>query len=116
LGNILSNAKVRNNKSIESKIIIPLLSLLFNLLNLTTVDTITTHIPIKIKYNSFIFIKVHKKFSSKVQQKMASSCLELPPPVSGNRRKTDPYLSKVMFCLIQNYKQEITNIEKQLAS
>ena len=46
---------------------------------------------------------------------MASSCLELPPPVSGNRRKTDPYLSKVMFCLIQNYKQEITNIEKQLA-
>ena len=46
---------------------------------------------------------------------MASSCLELPPPVTGNRRKTDPYLSKVMFCLIQNYKQEITDIEKQLA-
>ena len=113
---MLNNAKERNNKSIEPKIITPLLSLLFNLLNLTIVDTITTHTPIKIKYNSFIFIKVHKKFSSKVQQKMTSSCLELPPPVSGNRRKTDPYLSKVMFCLIQNYKQEITNIEKQLAS
>ncbi|OTQ30547.1 hypothetical protein [Gilliamella apicola] len=56
-----------------------------------------------------------KKSYLKLQQKMASSCLELPPPVSGNRRKTDPYLSKVMFCLIQNYKQEITNIEKQLA-
>ncbi len=51
----------------------------------------------------------------KLQQKMASSCLELPSPVSGNRGETDPYLSKVMFCLIQNYKQEITNIEKQLA-
>ena len=56
-----------------------------------------------------------KKSYSKIQQKMASDCLELPPPVTGNRRKTDPYLSKVMFCLIQNYKQEITNIEKQLA-
>ena len=56
-----------------------------------------------------------KKSYLKLQQKMASSCLELPPPVSGNRRKTDPYLSKVMFCLIQNYKQEITDIEKQLA-
>ena len=56
-----------------------------------------------------------KKSYLKLQQKMASSCLELPPPVSGNRRKTDPYLSNVMFCLIQNYKQEITNIEKQLA-
>ena len=56
-----------------------------------------------------------KKSYSKLQQKMASSCLELPPPVSGNRGETDPYLSKVMFCLIQNYKQEITNIEKQLA-
>ena len=56
-----------------------------------------------------------KKSYSELQQKMASSCLELPPPVSGNRRKTDPYLSNVMFCLIQNYKQEITNIEKQLA-
>ena len=56
-----------------------------------------------------------KKSYLKLQKKMASSCLELPPPVSGNRRKTDPYLSKVMFCLIQNYKQEITNIEKQLA-
>ena len=56
-----------------------------------------------------------KKSYLKLQQKMASSCLELPPPISGNRRKTDPYLSKVMFCLIQNYKQEITNIEKQLA-
>ena len=56
-----------------------------------------------------------KKSYLKLQQKMASSCLELPPPVSGNRGKTDPYLSKVMFCLIQNYKQEITNIEKQLA-
>jgi len=32
-----------------------------------------------------------------------------------NRKETDPYLSKVMFCLIQNYKQEITDIEKQLA-
>ena len=56
-----------------------------------------------------------KKSYLKLQQKMASSCLELPPPVSGNRENTDPYLSKVMFCLIQNYKQEITNIEKQLA-
>ena len=56
-----------------------------------------------------------KKSYLKLQQKMASSCLELPPPVSGNRGETDPYLSKVMFCLIQNYKQEITNIEKQLA-
>ena len=56
-----------------------------------------------------------KKSYSKLQQKMASSCLELPPPVSGNRGETDPYLSNVMFCLIQNYKQEITNIEKQLA-
>ena len=55
-----------------------------------------------------------KKSYLKLQQKMASSCLELPPPVSGNRRKTDPYLSKVMFCLIQNYKQEITDIEKAL--
>ena len=55
-----------------------------------------------------------KKSYLKLQQKMASSCLELPPPVSGNRGETDPYLSKVMFCLIQNYKQEITNIEKQL--
>ena len=56
-----------------------------------------------------------KKSYLKLQQKMASSCLELPPPVFGNRGETDPYLSKVMFCLIQNYKQEITNIEKQLA-
>ena len=56
-----------------------------------------------------------KKSYSKLQQKIASSCLELPPPVSGNRKKTDPYLSKVMFCLIQNYKQEITDIDKQLA-
>ena len=56
-----------------------------------------------------------KKSYLKLHQKMASSCLELPPPVSGNRGETDPYLSKVMFCLIQNYKQEITNIEKQLA-
>ena len=56
-----------------------------------------------------------KKSYLKLQQKMASSCLELPPPVSGNRGETDPYLSKVMFCLIQNYKQEITDIEKQLA-
>ncbi len=56
-----------------------------------------------------------KKSYLKLQKKMASSWLELPPPVSGNRRKTDPYLSKVMFCLIQNYKQEITDIEKQLA-
>ena len=56
-----------------------------------------------------------KKSYLKLQQKMASSCLELPPPVSGNRGETDPYLSKVMFCLIQNYKQEIANIEKQLA-
>ena len=56
-----------------------------------------------------------KKSYLKLQQKMASSCLELPPPVSGNRGETDPYLSNVMFCLIQNYKQEITNIEKQLA-
>ena len=56
-----------------------------------------------------------KKSYLKLQQKMASSCLELPPPVSGDRENTDPYLSKVMFCLIQNYKQEITNIEKQLA-
>ena len=55
-----------------------------------------------------------KKSYSELQQKMASSCLELPPPVSGNRGETDPYLSKVMFCLIQNYTQEITNIEKQL--
>ena len=56
-----------------------------------------------------------KKSYSKLQQKIASSCLELPPPVSGNRKKTDPYLSNVMFCLIQNYKQEITDIDKQLA-
>ena len=56
-----------------------------------------------------------KKSYSKIQQKMASDCLMLPPPVTGNWRKTDPYLSKVMFCLIQNYKQEITDIEKQLA-
>ena len=56
-----------------------------------------------------------KKSYLKLQQNMASSCLELPPPVSGDRENTDPYLSKVMFCLIQNYKQEITNIEKQLA-
>ena len=56
-----------------------------------------------------------KKSYLKLQQNMASSCLELPPPVSGNRGETDPYLSNVMFCLIQNYKQEITNIEKQLA-
>ena len=56
-----------------------------------------------------------KKSYSKLQQKMASVCLKLPPPVSGNRGETDPYLSNVMFCLIQNYKQEITNIEKQLA-
>ena len=56
-----------------------------------------------------------KKSYLKLQKKMASSCLELPPPVSGDRENTDPYLSKVMFCLIQNYKQEITNIEKQLA-
>ena len=55
-----------------------------------------------------------KKSYSKLQQKMASSCLELPPPVSGNT-DIDPYLSKVMFCLIQNYKQEITDIDKQLA-
>ena len=56
-----------------------------------------------------------KKSYLKLQQKMASSCLELPPPVSGDRDETDPYLSKVMFCLIQNYKQEITDIDKQLA-
>ena len=56
-----------------------------------------------------------KKSYLKLQQKMASSCLEFPPPVSGDRDETDPYLSKVMFCLIQNYKQEITDIEKQLA-
>ncbi|MBI0096435.1 MULTISPECIES: hypothetical protein [Gilliamella] len=56
-----------------------------------------------------------KKSYLKLQQNMASNCLELPPPVSGDRENTDPYLSKVMFCLIQNYKQEITNIEKQLA-
>ena len=56
-----------------------------------------------------------KKSYLKLQQNMASSCLELPPPVSGDRENTDPYLSKVMFCLIQNYKQEIANIEKQLA-
>ncbi|OTQ31869.1 hypothetical protein B6D19_07720 [Gilliamella apicola] len=56
-----------------------------------------------------------KKSYLKLQQNMASVCLKLPPPISGNRRKTDPYLSKIMFCLIQNYKQEITNIEKQLA-
>ena len=56
-----------------------------------------------------------KKSYSKIQQKMASDCLMLPSPVTGNWRKTDPYLSKVMFCLIQNYKQEITNIEKQFA-
>ena len=56
-----------------------------------------------------------KKSYSKLQQKIASSCLELPPPVSGDRDETDPYLSKVMFCLIQNYKQEITDIDKQLA-
>ena len=45
---------------------------------------------------------------------MASDCLEFPPPVSGDRNETDPYLSKVMFCLIQNYKQGITDIEKAL--
>ena len=55
-----------------------------------------------------------KKSYSKLQQNMASDCLMLSPPVSGNT-DIDPYLSKVMFCLIQNYKQEITNIEKQLA-
>ena len=55
-----------------------------------------------------------KKSYSKLQQKMASDCLILPPPVPGDR-KTAHYLSNVMFCLIQNYKQEITNIEKQLA-
>ena len=55
-----------------------------------------------------------KKSYLKLQQKMASDCLMLSPPVSGNT-DIDPYLSKVMFCLIQNYKQEITNIEKQLA-
>ena len=55
-----------------------------------------------------------KKSYLKLQQNMASDCLMLPPPVSGDR-KTDHYLSNVMFCLIQNYKQEITNIEKQLA-
>ena len=55
-----------------------------------------------------------KKSYLKLQQKMASDCLMLPPPVPGDR-KTAHYLSNVMFCLIQNYKQEITNIEKQLA-
>ena len=55
-----------------------------------------------------------KKSYSTLQQKMASDCLKLPPPVTGNRRKTDPYLSKVMFCLIQDYKQEITDIETAL--
>ena len=82
------------------------------------------HIDVYNHYNNRLKQKINllnksnntiKKSYSKLQQKMASSCLELPPPVSGNRRKTDPYLSKVMFCLIQNYKQEITNIEKQLA-
>ena len=55
-----------------------------------------------------------KKSYSKLQQKMASDCLMLPSPISGDT-DIDPYLSKVMFCLIQNYKQEITDIEKQLA-
>ena len=55
-----------------------------------------------------------KKSYSKLQQNMASDCLMLPPPVSGDEAVA-PYLSNVMFCLIQNYKQEITNIEKQLA-
>ena len=55
-----------------------------------------------------------KKSYSRLQQKMASDCLMLPPPVSGDEAVA-PYLSNVMFCLIQNYKQEITNIEKQLA-
>ena len=55
-----------------------------------------------------------KKSYLKLQQKMDSDCLMLPPPVPGDR-KTPHYLSNVMFCLIQNYKQEITNIEKQLA-
>ena len=56
---------------------------------------------------------INKSYST-LQQKMASDCLEFPPPVSGDRNETDPYLSKVMFCLIQNYKQEITDIEKAL--
>ena len=82
------------------------------------------HIDVYNHYNNRLKQKINllnksnntiKKSYSKLQQKMASSCLELPPPVSGNRGETDPYLSKVMFCLIQNYKQEITNIEKQLA-
>ena len=82
------------------------------------------HIDVYNHYNSRLKQKISllnkknntiKKSYLKLQQKMASSCLELPPPVSGNRGETDPYLSKVMFCLIQNYKQEITNIEKQLA-
>ena len=54
-----------------------------------------------------------KKSYSTLQQKMASDCLMLSPPVSGNT-DIDPYLSKVMFCLIQNYKQEITDIETAL--
>ena len=82
------------------------------------------HIDVYNHYNSRLKQKISllnkknntiKKSYLKLQQNMASVCLKLPPPVSGNRRKTDPYLSKVMFCLIQNYKQEITNIEKQLA-
>ena len=82
------------------------------------------HIDVYNHYNNRLKQKINllnksnntiKKSYSKLQQKMASSCLELPPPVSGNRGETDPYLSNVMFCLIQNYKQEITNIEKQLA-
>jgi len=55
-----------------------------------------------------------KKSYSTLQQKMASDCLKLSPPVYGDREETDPYLSKVMFCLIQNYKQEITDIETAL--
>ena len=38
-----------------------------------------------------------KKSYSKLQQKIASSCLELPPPVSGNRKKTDPYWNVYPF-------------------
>ena len=55
-----------------------------------------------------------KKSYLKLQQKITSDCLMLPPPVSGDEA-FDPYLSHITFCLIQNYKQEITNIEKQLA-
>ena len=58
--------------------------------------------------------KTIKKSYLKLQQKMASSCLELPDPISGDRRNPNPYLSNVMFCLIKNYKQEIIDIEKQL--